>query len=179
MARQPWRPSRLRMRSPPPGFGSPSKLVGTGAAGPSSSIASTDEIKTPPLIFDRGFEPVSAETQPVSRRLPIQISDIEKSPSSDSMEVLPPSVRDARISSPETGLLAANLRKCRHFRECPKTLATDRYGWLGREDSNRDVSNSKRSLQGSAADWMVGARSPDLSRTGDYERRSRGARRAV
>jgi hypothetical protein len=137
------------MRSPPPGFGSPSKLVGTGAAGPSSSIASTDEIKTPPLIFDRGFEPVSAETQPVSRRLPVQISDIEKSPSRDSMEVLPPSVRDARISSPETGLLAANLRKCRHFRECPKTPATDRYGWLSMQSvSDRSPPNRSHLLTG-------------------------------
>jgi hypothetical protein len=32
---------------------------------------------------DCGFEPVSAETQPVSGRLPIQISDIEKSSSRD------------------------------------------------------------------------------------------------
>jgi hypothetical protein len=32
----------------------------------------------------RGFEPVSAEAQPVSGRLPTQISDIEKSPTRDS-----------------------------------------------------------------------------------------------
>jgi hypothetical protein len=44
---------------------------------------------------DCGFEPVSAEAQPVSGRLPIQISDIEKSRSRDPLGRPPPSVRDA------------------------------------------------------------------------------------
>jgi hypothetical protein len=67
-------------------------------------------------------------------------SDIEKSPSRDSLRISPPSVQDSRISPPETRLLAANLRKCRHFREHPKSLARDRGGWLGCQDSNCDVS---------------------------------------
>jgi hypothetical protein len=57
----------------------------------------------------RPFEPVSAETQPVSGQLPIQISDIEKSPSRDSLRISPPSVRDIRISSPETEFFGPNL----------------------------------------------------------------------
>jgi hypothetical protein len=68
-----------------------------------------------------GFEPVSAETQPVSGQPPTQISDIEKSPSRDSLRISPPAARDVRIFSPETEPLAANLRKCGHFRECPKS----------------------------------------------------------
>jgi hypothetical protein len=66
----------------------------------------------------RGFEPVSAETQPVSGRLRAQISDIEKSSSRDSPPDSRPSAEGARNSSPETRLLAANLRKCRLFAEC-------------------------------------------------------------
>jgi hypothetical protein len=65
-----------------------------------------------------GFEPVSAEAQPVSGCLRAQISDIEKSSSRDSPPDSRPSVQDARNSSPETRLLAANLRKCRLFAEC-------------------------------------------------------------
>jgi hypothetical protein len=42
--------------------------------------------------------------------------------------------------------LAAKLRKCRHFRERPKSPARDPAGWPGIEDSNRDVSHSTRSL---------------------------------
>jgi hypothetical protein len=67
-----------------------------------------------------GFEPVSADTQPVSGGARSQISDIEKSPSRDSLLISTLSVRDARNSSPVTGVLAANPWKCRHFREYPK-----------------------------------------------------------
>ena len=45
-------------------------------------------------------------------------------------------------SSPETRLLAANLRKCRHFREYPKSLWKDPGGWLGSEDSNLEMAKS-------------------------------------
>jgi hypothetical protein len=59
-----------------------------------------------------------------------QISDIEKSPSRDPRRNSRHSLTDARHSSSETGLLVANLRKCRHFRECPKSPARDPGGWL-------------------------------------------------
>src|SRR5262249_45615017 len=77
--------------------------------------------------------------------LPIQISDIEKWSSRDSPPASWPSARFPQNSSPETGLLTANLRKDRHFRDCPKSPPRDLGGWLGKEDSNRDVPNSSRS----------------------------------
>jgi hypothetical protein len=70
--------------------------------------------------------------------------------------------------------VAANLQKCPHFRERPKFPARDPCGWLGIEDSNRDVSNSSGSLQSSAP--PVGASKSDLRGTGDYERGCGGAR---
>jgi hypothetical protein len=66
------------------------------------------------------FEPVSAETQPISGRLPIQISDIEKSSSRDSPRDSRSSARIPQNCSPETGLLAVNARKSRYFLEYPK-----------------------------------------------------------
>jgi hypothetical protein len=93
--------------------------------------------------FDCGFELVSAETQPVSGRSRTKISDIENSPGRDTPQSSRPSARDARYSSPQTGRLAANLRKRRHFREYPKSLARDRCGWLGRQDSNLGMAESK------------------------------------
>ena len=63
------------------------------------------------------FEPVSVITQPVSGRSRTKISDIENSSSRDLPRDLRPSVRGGRYSSPETGLLAANPRKCRLFAE--------------------------------------------------------------
>src|SRR5262249_45141467 len=55
-----------------------------------------------------GPEPVSPKTRPVSRRSRSQISDIEKSSSRDLPRDLRSSVRNARQSSPETALYAAN-----------------------------------------------------------------------
>jgi hypothetical protein len=54
-------------------------------------------------------------------------------------------VRNVRYPSPETGLLVANPLKWRRFSECRGISARDRCGWLGCQDSNRDVSNSSRS----------------------------------
>jgi hypothetical protein len=92
-----------------------------------------------------GFEPVSAETQPVSGRPPIQISDIEKSSSRDSPRDSRVSVRFLENSWRETVSLPSNPRKGRHFRQYPKFPARDAYGWLGIEDSNCDVPNSSPS----------------------------------
>ena len=100
------------------------------------------ESKSGGSVKGRGFEPVSAPTQPVSGRSRSQISDIENSSSRDSSRNSRPSVRDALDFSPETRLVAANLRKCRLFAECAELPGRDRCGWLGSEDSNRDVSNS-------------------------------------
>jgi hypothetical protein len=75
-------------------------------------------------------EPVSAETQPVSARSRAKISDIENLSSRDRPRKFRPSARDVRYSSSETGLLAANLRKCRYFLEYQKFLARDPFGWL-------------------------------------------------
>jgi hypothetical protein len=88
----------------------------------------------------RGFEPVSAETQPVSGGLRTQISDIENSASRDTLRDSGPSVREARNSSPETRLLAANLRKYRPFAKRGDSSARDHSGWLPFEDSNPSVS---------------------------------------
>jgi hypothetical protein len=89
-----------------------------------------------------GFEPVSAETQPVSGRSRAQISDIENSSSRDGCRNLRPLVRDVRYSSPETGPFTANPRECRHSSEHRKRQARDHYGWLGRQDSNLGMSES-------------------------------------
>jgi len=56
--------------------------------------------------------------------------DIENLSSRDSPWKSQRSARDARYSSPETGLSAANPRKCRHFHECPKSPARAPGGWL-------------------------------------------------
>jgi len=53
------------------------------------------------------------------------------------------SARDGRGSTPETGRLAANLRKWRHFRGYPKLPGRDPGGWLGRQDSNLGMAESK------------------------------------
>jgi hypothetical protein len=79
--------------------------------------------------------------QPVSGRPPIQISDIEKSSSRDSPRGSRLSVRFLENSWRETGSLPSNPRKGRHFRQYPKLPARDACGWLGCQDSNRDVSN--------------------------------------
>jgi hypothetical protein len=71
-------------------------------------------------ICDRdrlGFEPVSQETQPVSGHSFTQISDIEKSVRRDWPRDFRLSAQDNRDSSPETRVLATNLRKCRFFAE--------------------------------------------------------------
>jgi hypothetical protein len=73
----------------------------------------------------RIFEPVSAEFQPVSARSLTKNLDIENSTSRDLPPDLRPLVRAARIFSRETGLLAPNLRKCRHFVECGSSPAGD------------------------------------------------------
>jgi hypothetical protein len=52
-------------------------------------------------------------------------------------------VRAVRIFPQETGLLARNLRKCRHFVECVSSTARDCGGWLGRQDSNLGMAESK------------------------------------
>jgi hypothetical protein len=117
----------------------------------------TSDFTTRPPI-PCGFEPVSAETQPVSGRPPIQISDIEKSSSRDSPRDSRLFVRFLENSWRETGSLPSNPRKGRHFRQYPKFPARDACGWLGCQDSNRDVSNSSRSLQSVGADRIVSAR---------------------
>ena len=73
-----------------------------------------------------GIEPVSAETQPVSGRLALPISDIENSSSRDSPRDSRPSARILQNSSPETGFVAANLRTYRHFCEYPISPGRDR-----------------------------------------------------
>src|SRR6516162_2821605 len=80
---------------------------------------------------------------PVSGRSGSQISDIEKSLSRDSTGNLPPLARAAQNSLPETGPVAANLRKCRLFAECGKLFGRDSSGWLGRQDSNLGMAESK------------------------------------
>jgi hypothetical protein len=69
------------------------------------------------VVTVTGFEPVSAETKPVSGRPLAQISDIENSANRDTP-------RDSRAFgekrptfSQETRLLTANPRKCRLFVE--------------------------------------------------------------
>jgi hypothetical protein len=83
------------------------------------------------------------KTQPVSCSSAHKISDIEISSSRDSPRKSRPPARDARFSSPETGVLAANLRASRHFSERRKSLAGDHDGWLGRQDSNLGMAESK------------------------------------
>jgi hypothetical protein len=66
-------------------------------------------------VWDYGWpsasaEPVSAQTQPVSGRSGSRTSDIEKSPSRDSMRDSRPLTQNSQNSSPETRLLAANPR---------------------------------------------------------------------
>jgi hypothetical protein len=51
--------------------------------------------------------------------------------------------RKRRILPPETDLSAANPRKYRHFSEDRKILGRDRGGWLGRQDSNLGMAESK------------------------------------
>jgi hypothetical protein len=72
----------------------------------------------------------------------MQISDIENLSSRDPPWKSRPSVRDARNSAPETGILSANARKYRHFLEYPKSLWRDHGGWLGRQDSNLEMAKS-------------------------------------
>src|SRR5229473_7246803 len=89
------------------------------------------------------FEPVSAKTQPVSGHTTCQIPDIENSCSRDSSRKTPPSVGSARFSSPKTRPLPANPRECRHFSDSRKFLRRDPGGWLGRQDSNLGMAESK------------------------------------
>src|SRR3981189_2864107 len=90
-----------------------------------------------------GFEPVSAKTQPVSGPHRSQNSDIENSSSRDSPRNPRSSMRNVRYFPPQTGLSAAILRKCRQFTESGKTSARARGGWLGRQDSNLGMAESK------------------------------------
>jgi hypothetical protein len=92
------------------------------------------------------FEPVYPTTQLVSGRLPIQISDIDKSSSRDSPRDSRLSARIPQNFAPETRLLAVNARKCRYFVEYPKSSARDPFGWLGWSDSNFDVQRENSSL---------------------------------
>src|SRR5260370_6719637 len=89
------------------------------------------------------FEPVSAKTQPVSGHTICQIPDIENSCGRDSSRKTPPSVGSARFSSPKTRPLPPNPRKCRHFSDSRKFLRRDPGGWLGRQDSNLGMAESK------------------------------------
>src|SRR5260370_9981400 len=89
------------------------------------------------------FEPVSAKTQPVSGHTTCQIPDIENSCSRDSSGKTPPSVGSARFSSPKTRPLPANPRECRRFSNTWKSHRRDRTGWLGRQDSNLGMAESK------------------------------------
>ncbi len=89
------------------------------------------------------FEPVSAKTQPVSGHTTCQIPDIENSCSRDSSGKTPPSVGSARFSSPKTRPLPANPRECRRFSHTWKSHRGDRTGWLGRQDSNLGMAESK------------------------------------
>jgi hypothetical protein len=84
-------------------------------------------------VNGRGFEPVSAQTQPVSGHSRSQISDIEKSLSRDSTRNLRPLAQSAQNSLPETGPVAANRRKYRLFSEFRNSAVRDRCGWLGRQ----------------------------------------------
>jgi hypothetical protein len=76
-------------------------------------------------------------------------------------------VRYARNSSPETGLLAANLRKRRHFREYPKSLRRDPGGWLGISDSNLEMSESKSSWFA----WVISVHFEKVRRFGPFLKR--------
>src|SRR5260370_14458563 len=89
------------------------------------------------------FDPVSAKTQPVSGHTTCQIPDIENSCSRDSSRKTPRSVGSARFSSPKTRPLPANPRKCRRFSDSRKFLRRDPGGWLGRQDSNLGMAESK------------------------------------
>src|SRR5258708_6209016 len=89
------------------------------------------------------FEPVSAKTQLVSGHTTCQIPDIENSCSRDSSRKTPPSVGSARFSSPKTRPLPANPRECRRFSHTWKSHRRDRTGWLGRQDSNLGMAESK------------------------------------
>src|SRR5258707_1328452 len=72
-----------------------------------------------------------------------QIPDIENSCSRDSSRKTPPSVGSARFSSPKTRPLPANPRECRRFSHTWKSHRRDRTGWLGRQDSNLGMAESK------------------------------------
>ncbi len=92
------------------------------------------------------FEPVSAKTQPVSGHTTCQIPDIENSCSRDSSRKTPPSVGSARFSSPKTRPLPANPRECRRFSHTWKSHRRDRTGWLGCQDSNLGMAESKSTM---------------------------------
>jgi hypothetical protein len=77
------------------------------------------------------FERVSVKTQPVSGPTTCPISDIENSRSRDSSGKIRPTTGNVGFSSPETDLLPANPRECRHFSEYRKMSGGDRGGWLG------------------------------------------------
>jgi hypothetical protein len=145
--------SARRVRSVRPQFASYSLEIRHGlGAFPEVRVLS-------PGLVRRGLEPVSAQTQPVSERLVVQISDIENSSSRDTPPNSRPSVPESRNCSPETGLLTANLRKCRFFAKSRKSPERDYGAWLGCQDSNRDVSNFEppvgASKTGFAWDWRA------------------------
>ncbi len=58
-----------------------------------------------------------------------------------------PSVGSARFSSPKTRPLAANPRECRRFSHTWKSHRRDRTGWLGRQDSNLGMAESKSKIR--------------------------------
>src|SRR5260221_4648791 len=59
-----------------------------------------------------------------------------------------PSVGSARFSSPKTRPLPANPRECRRFSHTWKSHRRDRTGWLGRQDSNLGMAESKSDAGG-------------------------------
>src|SRR6266436_6153971 len=59
-----------------------------------------------------------------------------------------PSVGSARFSSPKTRPLPANPRECRRFSHTWKSHRRDPTGWLGRQDSNLGMAESKGFSQG-------------------------------
>src|SRR5713101_3448909 len=81
--------------------------------------------------------------QQVSGHTTCQIPDIENSCSRDSSRKTPPLVGSAGFPSPKTRPLPANPRECRRFSHTWKTRGRDSAGWLGRQDSNLGMAESK------------------------------------
>jgi hypothetical protein len=118
---------------------------------------------------DYGFEPVSVKTQPVSRLAVPEFRILKIHRAEKRLRILGVSHEISDIPLLETGPLAANLLKCRRFSECRGVAARDPGGWLGRQDSNRAVSNSNRSPQRVGADRIVSASEPDSPYNQNYQ----------